>query len=30
MGNHYISFIYHPKHQPYVDMLTKELEEYQK
>ncbi len=30
MGNHYISFIYHPKHQPYVDILTKELEEYQK
>ena len=30
VGNHYISFIYLPKHQPYVDMLTKELEEYQK
>lgn len=30
VGNHYISFIYLPKHQPYVDILTKELEEYKK
>ena len=30
VGNHYISFIYKQKHQPYVDTLTKELEEYQK
>ena len=30
VGNHYISFIYLQKHQPYVDILTKELEEYQK
>ena len=30
IGNHYISFIYKQKHQPYVDTLTKELEEYQK
>ena len=29
IGNHYISFIYKQKHQPYVDTLTKELEEYQ-
>ena len=30
VGNHYISFIYKQKHQPYVDILTEELEEYQK
>ena len=30
IGNHYISFIYKQKHQPYVDILTEELEEYQK
>ena len=29
VGNHYISFIYLQKHQSYVDILTKELEEYQ-
>ena len=29
IGNHYISFIYKQKHQPYVDTLTKELEEYE-
>lgn len=27
---HYISFIYLQRHQPYVDILIKELEEYQK
>ena len=30
IGNHYISFIYKQKHQSYVDILTEELEEYQK
>ena len=30
VGNYYLSFIYKQKHQPYVDILTEELEEYQK
>lgn len=30
IGNHYLSFIYKQKHQPYVDILIEELEEYQK
>ena len=30
VGNHYINFIYKPKHQHYIDILSKEIEEYQK
>ena len=30
IGNHYINFIYKPEHQKYINILSKELEEYQK
>ena len=30
IGNHYINFIYKPEHQQYINILSKELEEYQK
>ena len=30
VGNHYINFIYKPKHQHDMDILSKEIEEYQK
>ena len=30
MDNHIYFFIYRPKYQPYVDILTKELEKHQK